>query len=297
MRKGSAAALLAALLAVIGAASCADGLEAELPKVSGEGFQLQGNQRQAIESPRGRFPYVVSIRAYETRQHICTGVLITNNFVLTAAHCVDPRSSFSAGSKPFVYIGAFDAHQLNSRREVVTVVNSFPHEDWDGEQRSPYNVALLELPVKFNHPVPKILADNHDPIKGTAVTALGFGAGGRTIPVGSPVFGSLKQEGVDLIDLQHCSDKSAWGLQIKKGLLCAINEFQSSSCTVDSGSPLLILDKPTAANRKLPTDDVLLGINIDGAPCGTMDKPDIFLDLNMLNGWIKKITHAGGVQQ
>ena len=53
-----------------------------------------------------RLPYLVSIRRPGSHDHVCTGVLIGDVWVLTVAHCVNPVSPYAAGKKPLVLIGA-----------------------------------------------------------------------------------------------------------------------------------------------------------------------------------------------
>lgn len=53
---------------------------------------LKGNDVTKVE--KGKYPYVVSIvqknnQSNVEEMHICTGVLITSQFILTAAHCFD----------------------------------------------------------------------------------------------------------------------------------------------------------------------------------------------------------------
>ena len=65
-----------------------------------------------------RYPYLVSIRQPGRRSHVCTGTLIRENFVLTAAHCVDPDSVYSAGRLPIVHIGQQSVDEVDDNVEV-----------------------------------------------------------------------------------------------------------------------------------------------------------------------------------
>lgn len=261
--------------------------------------ELGEHGHQAAEIPQGarpggRFPYIVSIRARRTSQHICTGVLIAKKYVLTAAHCVDPTSSFSAGSRPVVFIGESTGQETVASQKAIPVANSILHENWNGELRSPYNAALLELSEESEQSSPQILADKDLLGTESKVSQLGFGSGGDSIALGSPIFGSLKEESAMFIDSQRCRMESLWDSSVEEELLCVLNELHRSSCTVDSGSPLMILDRPAIdKNGGDPSQDLLLGINVDGAPCGTEDKPDIFLDIQRLNNWIQCSTSEG----
>lgn len=60
---------------------------------------LQGGQN----APKGRFPYMTSVKITECSYHECGGVVIDRWHVLTAAHC-------DVGPHPLVHIGSHVIH-------------------------------------------------------------------------------------------------------------------------------------------------------------------------------------------
>ena len=58
---------------------------------------------------------------------------------------------------------------------------------------------------------------------------------------------------------------------------------------VDSGSPLLLLDTPGYDIASgTATLDFVVGINVDGAPCGSVGRPDLYVDLRTHADWLKQ---------
>lgn len=250
--------------------------------------------------PKGRMPYMVSIRRPGTRDHVCSAVLIHEFYILAPAHCVDPESQYSAGTMPIVYISAINADENNEEGvKAVFVQHTTIHPEWKYTTSLGVhsNIALLQLSEKSLEPVPQLLTDHFPLNSGQILEAVGWGS--PTGPdLGDSIFSTLKTEEQEVIGAIHCNISTLWNSNIKSGTLCGLNRRRKASCVVDSGAPILLLDAPqNHPENGNPIFDFVVGLNVDGAACGTVGKPDIYIDLRPHNEWITNIIDGRAVAQ
>jgi len=211
----------------------------------------------------GQFPYQVAMRSRSSRSLHCGGGILSNNVVLTAAHCVYGQYSSdylitagtidlrSGGSDynvaSMVYHAGFNYNELFNDIALITISGSFSYNT---------NVQPLTLPSSgLNLP------------EGATVTAVGWGLTSypsNTIP------NILQTTGLPVVSNSAC--QSLLGTIIAAGQICAGGIRGTGMCNGDSGSPL-------------GYNGVIVGLVSWGQPCA-QGYPDVFTRVSAYLDWI-----------
>ncbi|CAD7703006.1 unnamed protein product [Ostreobium quekettii] len=252
------------LVVIVGLATCLHLGVAEEP----EQCDTSGiSARIAAGDPaeRGRWPWMVSLRHPLFTQHICGGTLVAADWVLTAAHCVDPvRGGTTAVTNPKAWINGLVLKEVTDFEEEIEVVETIPHPMFQNLDHDPFDVALLRLktPSKVS---PIVLAPGDSPIvEGDCLAVMGWG---RVSPRG-PFASQLQEALLDYVDQEVCDVET----DPSTGMDCAGRGI-SATCSGDGGDPLV---------RVLgPGRDHQLGVSqkVNG-DCGGLDKPSFFASLH-----------------
>ncbi|XP_019743186.1 transmembrane protease serine 13a isoform X1 [Hippocampus comes] len=223
---------------------------------------------------RGQWPWQLSL--HFRGSHVCGGVLISPDFLLTAAHCF-PRSNPSTLLPQFwqVYAGVLSLNNLPTPLVVERIILNENYNNITNDQ----DIALLKLAAEVNfdddvHPAClPVTAQQFLP--GTACWTSGFGT---TDPESGRVSDELMEVTVDIISTIECNNPWVYGGAVTKNMVCAGHlEGGRDSCQGDSGGPLVC-----------QTDDVwyLVGITSWGDGCALANKPGVYTKVNSLLPWI-----------
>ena len=194
--------------------------------------QIVGGQQAA----RNEFPWQAML-FNPSGMHVCSGSLIRNNWVLTAAHCLD-----NAGIAT-VTLGGYDkndsneaGHQTFSVKRVIihpdfnvsTLVNDIGLIELNGSAVESENVKIISMVG---------IADFMLMQPGTEAVVSGWGAeveGGWMSAV-------LNKVTVPLVGSEICAQ--AYGSMLQDGMTCAgYADGGMDSCSGDSGGPLMVPD-------------------------------------------------------
>ncbi|CAH0551885.1 unnamed protein product [Brassicogethes aeneus] len=233
----------------------------------------------------GEFPWQVLVRESTWlglfTKNKCGGVLISNKYVMTAAHC---QPGFLASL--VAVFGEFDiSGELETKRSISrNVKRVIVHRQYDAATFE-NDLALLELeqPVKFDsHIVPICLPHLSEDFTGRMATVTGWGR----LKYGGGVPSVLQEVQVPIMENNVCQEMfrtAGHSKVILDSFLCAgYANGQKDSCEGDSGGPL-VLQRPDGRYQ-------LAGTVSHGIKCAAPYLPGVYMRTTYYKPWITSIT-------
>ncbi|KAI8521868.1 hypothetical protein Bbelb_016220 [Branchiostoma belcheri] len=237
------------------------------------------------EAEPGSWPWQVSLRPVDDETwHFCGGSIINEDWVVTAAHCVD------GDYKPLVVVGEHSRTDPadDPERAVVATAKTINHPGfvwWTMVN----DIALLKLasPLTFSDRVSPVCLSDTSMVTSptTFCTITGWGTmaeGGDCCP------NKLQQADVPIVEDDHCENtyqrlfRQSLGLVPRmrpaKHICAGYTEGGVDSCQGDSGGPLTC-QAPDGTYYQA-------GVVSYGEGCGQEDIPGVYTEVSSVYEWI-----------
>ncbi|XP_043256082.1 trypsin-1-like isoform X3 [Colletes gigas] len=225
--------------------------------------RIIGGSETTIE----KYPYQVSIHYNGVLK--CGGSVISQNWVLTAAHCV-------YGENPTLFQIRIQSTYSNKGGTLITgIKNTIYHELYDNESLE-YDVALIQLPspIKESATAKSIALPPPGATVMTGSKALVTGWG--LTKAGGSMSNTLKVLTAPVVDQDTCKKIYAVQHYLTKEMLCAGTMIGGQdTCLGDSGGPLVY-------------NGVQIGIVSWGFECARPGYPGVYTRVSAVRSWITK---------
>jgi len=194
-----------------------------------------------FEAAENQWPWQVAL--FIDNAWFCGGSIISENYIMTAAHCADGASYFD------IMAGAHNVRASSEPHRVeITSYNGWTHPNWDHNTLA-NDIALIELPspMEFNDYIKPscmpMAGDSAD--VGEMVTCTGWGKPSDSAGGISPVLRMVEDR--PIISNAECN--SIYGI-VGDGVVCIDTTGGKGTCNGDSGGPLNMKSSMKGAGDK-----------------------------------------------
>lgn len=199
-----------------------------------ESYKIKSRIINGISSDRGQFPFFAQFYiSHEDEIEKCGGCLISDRWLLTAAHCLE-NFDYIDVSLGYLHHGAY--WQRDRLEFYITKESVHLHPGYDSDSIS-HDIALVHLPepVEFSQTIRSIKLSNVELSERTDVIVIGNGvtqSAGSSYINFAPMITCTDEERVQTFPI----------LKNSTNVFCAKNADDRSIVIGDSGSPVILRD-------------------------------------------------------
>ena len=229
---------------------------AEQASMSSDITQYSGKILGGIESKSGDWPWVAALLSSREpdmyQAQYCSGVLIDDTWILTAAHCVYRLTA----NEVDVAVGVFDLSSFMGSRIPVKNIRVHPQYNSTNSQN---DIALLELRQPSYEPtIPLFSGESKEGVPpsmtGQMTTAIGWGMANKPSFWYYPE--KLRQVNLPVVSDSYCNN--IYSTPLISSQICAGYLEGKDVCNADSGGPIV---------SKVDGTWVHIGLVSYGTPC------------------------------
>ncbi|XP_031623197.1 serine protease snake-like [Contarinia nasturtii] len=234
---------------------------------------------------RTEFPHMAAIGFGHSSGlvYLCGGTLISEHFVMTAAHCEKDRNR---GPARVVRLGSIDLTTNDDHTHIIPIDKIYSHPDY--KTSSKYNdIALIRLArsIYFNEFIRPACINVNNNVEWTTAIATGFGLTSNDHSIGSShlLKVQLKKFTLNICQRAYKADRFMKRSVIESQLCAGDLTGSKDTCQGDSGGPLqIVIAKPHCVYS-------VIGITSFGKSCGFQNTPAIYTNVAHYTSWIEQM--------
>jgi len=236
--------------------------------------QRNGRIVGGADAKTNEFPWRCYLKT-DRYSFFCGCSVISNNWILTAAHCTQAVMPLQPGDTLYAVVGDHDrSTSSETSSQQIAIAQVFDHPNYD-DQTMDNDVSLLKVrsQIAFSNTIsPVCLPFNYanDDFDGTTVTASGWG----TTSQGGQVSNTLKEVDLPVLTTQQCS--RYYPGQITENMICTYNPGKDT-CQGDSGGSIDL-------NRN--GNYYAIGVVSWGVGCARENNPGVYAKTTKYLDWI-----------
>ncbi|XP_075694013.1 prothrombin [Rhinoderma darwinii] len=267
----------------------ADKSEAELLE-----SYIQGRIVKGEEAEQGSSPWQVMLFKKSPQELLCGASLISDRWVLTAAHCIfyPPWDKNFTTDDLLVRIGKhYRAKYERTTERILQLERIIVHPKYNWKENLDRDIALMQLrkPVSFTNYIHPVCLPTKDIVQkflqsGFKGRVSGWGNLQETWSTGGPQLPSALQQ-INLPVVEHEKCKASTKIKVTDNMFCAGYSPEDSkrgdACEGDSGGPFVMKDPISSRWYQM-------GIVSWGEGCDRDGKYGFYAHVHRLRKWIMK---------